>query len=46
MNNSVYGKAMGYFRNRLHVRLVTNSKDYQKLLKKTIVVSQRHSIKM
>ena len=46
MNNSVYGKAREYFRNRLDVRLATNSKDYQNLVKKQVLFLKRYSIKM
>ena len=46
MNNSVYGKAREYFRNRLDVRLATNSKDYQNLVKKQVMFLKRYSIKM
>ena len=46
MNNSVYGKAMEYFSNRLDVRLATNSKDHQNIVKKQVLFLKRYSIKM
>ena len=46
MNNSVYGKAREYFRNRLDVRPATNSKDYQNLVKTQVLFLKRYSIKM
>ena len=41
MNISVYDKTMENLKNRLDVRLATNSKEYQKLVSKPSLVSQK-----
>lgn len=41
MDTSMYDETMKIFRNRLDVRLATNSKVYQKLVSKPCFVSQK-----
>ena len=40
MNNDMYSKTMGNLRNRIDVRLVSNEKDYLKLVPKSSYTSQ------
>ena len=40
MNNSIYGKTMENLRKMINVRLVNNSRDYRKYVKKQNFVSQ------
>ena len=44
-NNRVFHRIMETLRNRVDIRLATNSKDYQTLVRKPIFVSQKISNK-
>ena len=41
INHAVYGKTMENVRHRIHMRLVSNNKDYLKWVSKPIYISQK-----